>query len=277
VIVNTVQSAAVLTKYMADRSKQDVMHLSTALAPVDRNLLIQQIESRLNRESNWTLVATSLVEAGMNFSFATGFRQRCSAASLIQTGGRVNRSADKPDVGRVWDFEFSDVTMFPDNPYVRSSKNALGVLFDGGVISSDVAPDLARVCMEALRMEFKPRHQGLASEAIAAEMQLDYPSVAEKCRVIQGDTRLVIIDRQVVDRVRALHRFRVKVDHRELIMHSVQLYHTRIINLGLEQVIQGSEDLYALPEGWRYDPLCYGYMAGWFDLQTAKIPDGFFV
>ena len=276
-IVNTVQSAAVLAKYMADRAKQTVMHLSTALAPIDRDLLIKQVESRLSSESNWTLVATSLVEAGMNFSFATGFRQRCSAASLIQTGGRVNRGADRPDIGYVWDFEFANTTTFPDNPYVRSSKEALGVLFDAGVISPEGTPDLARLCIEALRMEFKARQQGLAYDAIAAEMQLDYPSVAEKCRVIQSDTRLVLVDRQVADRVRTEHRFGARVKHQELIMHSVQLYHTKIINLGLEPVIPGSCDLFVLPEGWRYDPLCYGYMAGWFDLQEARIPGGFFV
>ena len=277
VIVNTVQAAAMLARHMTSRAVQGVMHLSTALAPVDRNELVQQIETRLNRESNWTLVATSLVEAGMNFSFATGFRQRCSAASLIQTGGRVNRGADKPDIGCVWDFEFADTTAFPDNPYVRASKEALSVLFDAGVISPTATPDLPLVCVEALRMEFKARQQGLAYESVSAEMQLDYPLVAEKCRVIQSDTRLVLVDRKVVDRVRTGHRFGARVDHQELIMHSVQLYHTKIIKLGLEPVIPGSEDLFALPENWRYDPLLYGYMAGWFDLQAARIPAGFFV
>ncbi len=275
-IVNTVQAAAVLAKHMADRAKQTVMHLSTALAPIDREALIREIEARLRSESNWTLVATSLVEAGMNFSFASGFRQRCSAASLIQTGGRVNRGADR-DIGRVWDFEFADTTAFPDNPSVRSSKEALGILFDSNLISPDETPDFARVCLEALKMEFKARQQTLASAAIAAEMQLDYPSVAEKCRVIQSDTRLVLVHRQIADRVRSQLRLRVRVKHGELIMHSVQLYHTKIIKLGLEPVVAGSDDLFVLPEGWRYDSTCYGYMAGWFDLQKAAIPGGYFV
>ena len=280
VIVNTVQSAATLAMHMASRAVQGVMHLSTALAPIDRNELVQQIETRLKRESNWTLVATSLVEAGMNFSFATGFRQRCSASSLIQTGGRVNRGADKPEIGHVWDFDFADTDMFPDNPGVRSSKLALGVLFDAGLITPNATPDLAQVCVEALRMEFKTRQQGLAFEAVSNEMQFNYPLVAENCRVIQSDTRLVLVNRNVADRVRLKNRFGARVSHRELIMHSVQLYHTRIISLGLEPVIRGSEeddDLYVLPEGWRYDPLTYGYMAGWFDLQAARIPVGFFV
>lgn len=42
-------------------------------------------------DGEWVLVATSLVEAGVNFSFRTGFRERFGVASIIQLGGRVNR------------------------------------------------------------------------------------------------------------------------------------------------------------------------------------------
>ena len=39
----------------------------------------------------------------------------------------------------------------------------------------------------------------------------------------------------------------------------------------------GSNDLFVLPEGWRYDSECYGYMAGWLDQRPFQIPSGYFL
>ena len=76
-ILNTVQSAAVVADRMR-KAGQDVMHLSTALAPIHRNRIVDRVKERLKYDyEDWTLVATSCVEAGMNFSFRTGFRESC--------------------------------------------------------------------------------------------------------------------------------------------------------------------------------------------------------
>jgi CRISPR/Cas system-associated endonuclease/helicase Cas3 len=68
VVLNTVQSAAVLAWKMRKAGKQ-VMHLSTALTPNDRDVLVEDIKMRLLKkdDTDWTLVATSCVEAGMDF------------------------------------------------------------------------------------------------------------------------------------------------------------------------------------------------------------------
>jgi len=42
-------------------------------------------------DDDWTLIATSCVEAGVDFSFKTGVREVASLVSLLQTAGRVNR------------------------------------------------------------------------------------------------------------------------------------------------------------------------------------------
>lgn len=47
VIMNTVQSAAVLAESMR-KSGHDVLHLSTALAPVHRELILELIKQRLH-------------------------------------------------------------------------------------------------------------------------------------------------------------------------------------------------------------------------------------
>lgn len=274
VIVNTVQSAAVLAKFMMERGKQDILHLSTALAPKDRAQIIEKIGAWLSdKRENWTLVATSLVEAGMDFSFASGFRQRCSAASLIQTGGRVNRSADRLETGMLYDFDFADTRTFPDNPSIRMSKQALGEIFDMGWFSSAQPSELPKICRFALQKEFMTQQQNMAHAAVRGEMDMDYPAVAEMCRVIRSDMRLVIVDQNVADRIRR----GIRVSHSELIQSSVQMYSSKAANLGLPPLLSGSQELFVLPEGWVYDPDCFGYMAGWFDLDAAKIAGGYLI
>ncbi len=274
VIVNTVQSAAILAHMMKERDTQRVVHLSTALAPIHRAIIIDRIKELLKYSKNWTLVATSIVEAGLNFSFTNGFRQRCSAASLIQTGGRVNRNADKGNNCTVWDFDFiPDTDNFPNNPSIAASKRALGELFNAGRFAPETPADLSRICLEAMKMEFKPGQQIKALEPVKEEIQMNYPKVGDLCRVIQTDTRMVIIDHDLVEKLSPWKR----ISHNDLIQRSVQIYHSKIMKLGLTPVINGSEELYALPESWEYDPDCYGYMAEYIRTKEATIPSGFII
>lgn len=273
VIVNTVQSAAVLASLMKGSSKQDVLHLSTALAPVHRAIVIERIKALLRYRSDWTLVATSMVEAGLDFSFATGFRQRSSTASLIQTGGRVNRGAERGDDCVVWDFELADKSIFPDIRALEGAKRALGELFQAGLVSPEVPADLARICLDAMRMEFKTGTQKKALEFVLAEKDMDYPQVADLCRVIQSDTRTVLIDRELAEKVRK----GIPVSSTDIVRNSIQVYPYKIANLGFESVMPGGDDLFVLPESWAYDPECYGYMAGWLASQQFRIDGGYFI
>ena len=92
VILNTVQNAAVVADAMR-KSGMDVLHLSTALTPFDREIILKRVERRLQFRDvqDWSLVATSCVEAGVDLSFRCAFRERFATASTIQVGGRVNR------------------------------------------------------------------------------------------------------------------------------------------------------------------------------------------
>jgi len=66
-ILNTVQSAAAIARELGEkRSRVKVEHLSTALAPYDRKVILDRVKSRLEdpSDNDWTLVATSCVEAG---------------------------------------------------------------------------------------------------------------------------------------------------------------------------------------------------------------------
>lgn len=96
VVMNTVKNAALLAAYMKGKG-DPVEHLSSSLKDEDKILTIKNIETRFTKkDTDWTLVATSVIEAGMDFSFRVGFREENSPMSILQTGGRVNRNCEYP-------------------------------------------------------------------------------------------------------------------------------------------------------------------------------------
>jgi len=90
-VLNTVQSAAVVAEAVSRKSgRERIEHLSTALAPRDREPVIKRVKLRLSDKSDteWIFVATSCVEAGLDLSFRTAFRESCGLVNLIQLGGK---------------------------------------------------------------------------------------------------------------------------------------------------------------------------------------------
>jgi len=272
VVVNTVQSAAMLASRIRERGDLQVLHLSTALAPVHRAIIIERVKALLKHQADWVLVATSLVEAGMDFSFASGFRQRASTASLIQLGGRVNRSANRGDACTVLDFDFADTMTFPDNPSLKPSKEALERLFADGQIGPDKPCELGKICLAAMKAEFRPGAQQTALGLVSAESERDYPKVSQDCRVIQTETKTVVVDPGIIERLKRYER----VPPLEVVRHSVQMFNAKIDKLGIRPVTNES-DLFLLPESWNYDPDFLGYMAEIVRQSKAAISGGFFI
>lgn len=257
VVLNTVQSAAVLAdKMRAQRLK--VMHLSTALTPCDRNRIINKIQRCLgNREkTDWTLVATSCVEAGMDFSFSTAFRESCSAASLIQIGGRVNRHNER-EKAEVWDFRISDHMML-DNPQLSTSQSVLRRLFEEKYFENKTATEIVTKALEMELMSDFGDFACRSQEIIRQENQNDFPLVAKLCRVIDSDTRMIIISPDIVKAIKSYE----KVDSTEIIKNSVQIRFYKIKSAQFKSFCESfhaDEEFYC----WRgkYDGGFLGYMA----------------
>lgn len=270
-ILNTVQSAAVVAERMR-KAGHDVLHLSTALAPVHRNRIVERIDERLKHEyKNWTLVATSCVEAGMNFSFRVGFRESCSTSSLIQIGGRVSRNAEH-DEAMVWDFRVLDA-LLNQHPGFTVSRRVLDQMFDNAFMQTQSSSELAK---EAMRREVTAKGENKAREICKAEDGMEYPDVARLCRVIDSDTRLVVIDPDLVEMLRQ----RKKVGYRQLLLHSVQIWTHKITKLPISPIFphratrNDRETLYAWTAA--YDPDFLGYMAGVIPLLEG-LRDGCFI
>ena len=255
-IVNTVQTAAAIAQAMR-KSSHNVLHLSTALAPVHRAVIVDRVKQRLRDGiENWTLVATSCVEAGMDFSFRVGFRERASTASLIQIGGRVNRGDEFDGAeAEVWDLLLRD-DQFRENPALSISRRALDY-FTVDELKTMHSHELATV---AMRREWTSGAEGKARQLVDYETGMEYPSVSRECRVIDADTRTVLVDRSLVETIRRGE----KVSKTEIMRYSVQIWANKIAKLALEPVIneRRSSDfgIYIWP--YEYDPDFLGYMKG---------------
>ncbi|MEM7013958.1 MAG: hypothetical protein AAF585_21065, partial [Verrucomicrobiota bacterium] len=116
--------------------------------------------------------------------------------------------------------------------------------------------------------------QHSAAGLIGFEADANYPEVANQCRVIQSDTRIVVVDPEIAERIRR----RKPVLRLEVIRNSVQMYHTKIEKpeFGLPR-IRSDLDIYRLPESWDYDPDFLGYMADVIRLHAASEANGYFV
>ncbi|MCG6551067.1 MAG: DEAD/DEAH box helicase family protein [Candidatus Magnetominusculus sp. LBB02] len=261
VVMNTVQSAAVIADKMI-KENHEVLHLSTALTPIDRerivNKVIQKLKTR-NTDTNWTLVATSCIEAGMDFSFATALRESCTTASLIQIGGRINREHNDV-IGEVWDFRVND-PLLNRHPVFDTSRAVLNDLFKEQLIQKMSATDAVT---DAMRREIMSNYKKDAEEIKKSEHRGDFPEVSKLYRVINADTRLVVIDNSIVD---ALENHE-KVSTIDLLRNSVQIWLQKVNALSLEN-IRGYDELYKWT-GWTYDPDCLGYMKGVLHLVYAN-------
>lgn len=78
----------------SDKMKNDVVlaYLSTSILPVERKRRIEQIHSLLKAGRSVILVATQVVEAGVDLDFDMAFRDLGPLDSIIQVAGRCNRN-----------------------------------------------------------------------------------------------------------------------------------------------------------------------------------------
>ncbi|HTV32132.1 MAG TPA: hypothetical protein VME69_03395, partial [Methylocella sp.] len=251
-ILNTVQSAAVMARHMRDKG-HDVLHLSTALCPRDRDAILKRVVDRLavREDQDWTLVATSIVEAGVDLSFRTAYRERFSTASLIQTGGRANRHGTDETV-IVHDFILSLTQGLTKNPAAATSAEVVGEMFRKQRWSGTINP--AELVTLAMKMEMR-RETKRRDELVRAERYGNYPEVALLGRVIETDTRLAVVDATLREQLKA-HE---KVSSRDLLSGSVQIWSSKIHALGLT-LISNRKEVYWWPH--QYDQEFLGYMEG---------------
>jgi len=87
------------------------VHLTTLMCPRHRRIVLAKLKEKLARGEPVRLVATSLIEAGVDISFPEVWRAAAGLDSIAQAAGRSNREGELPEgqFGRVVVFEPTEI------------------------------------------------------------------------------------------------------------------------------------------------------------------------
>jgi len=254
VIVNTVQSAAVLAmEYSSRYGRNSVEHLSTALTPADREKTLTRVKQRLDdkADTEWVLFATSCVEAGVDISFRTGVRELGSLVSLLQTAGRVNRHGSSDD-SEVWTVTLAESGLLRKHPGLTESASVLKQYLDKEIT---ISPGL---CTQAMTKEIRLLGHNLSALA-KAEDNRQFPEVEKLFRIIDSDTRTVVADIALIKKLENNEH----VDWTDIQKGSVQIWTYKIKQLNMTE-LPNRPGLFVWKLG--YDSFI-GYMSGFLNYE----------
>ncbi|MDY0885309.1 CRISPR-associated endonuclease Cas3'' [Dongia soli] len=210
VIVNSRKHALALFRAAWAAGLDGAMHLTTRLYPAHRRDVLDRIKQSLANEAPCRLIATSLVEAGVDLDFPRVWRAEAGLDQIAQAAGRCNREGKRPPAESL-------VTVFsaPVNPPPREI--------------AALSRDMARM-MDKHEDLFSPQAMadffgevywrvgadGLDAKKILPDFRIGsgmtnfaYRSVAEKFRMIDSTMVPVIIARDELAR-EAVKRLAIK-------------------------------------------------------------------
>lgn len=167
---------------------QGRFHLSTLMCPQHRSEILKTIRSRLEKGETCRVVATSLIEAGVDVDFPRVLREEAGLDSVIQAGGRCNREGKKP-------VEDSIVTVFrSETPAAPMFSIPIGAARQA-LRSSDPldAPATIRRYFQTLLDLKGPAELDRKNILEKLGKTFAFADVGKEFRLIETDTRIVYI------------------------------------------------------------------------------------
>ena len=239
VIVNNRRQARSLYDAAAKLALDGVFHLSTLMCAVHRSQTLDNIRTRLRSGAPCRVVATSLIEAGVDVDFPLVMRAEAGLDSVAQAAGRCNREGKQtPENSHVWIFA-------PEDGW----KNPPELAFQAGVmrvITRHHADDLLSTAaitayfreLYALKGRELDKENILQKHSKAAK-SLDFPfqTIADKFRMIKSPMLPLIIpfDRKAEKLIDALRH----ADHIGGLLRKLQPYTVQIPEKALASLYTG--------------------------------------
>ena len=109
VILNTKKAARETFEFVCgeiDTENIEPYFLTTFITPFERKNIINRIKQKSDKQK--VIISTQLVEAGVDISVNTVFRQMSPIDSIIQAAGRANRYIEKPEVAEVFVYDIDE-------------------------------------------------------------------------------------------------------------------------------------------------------------------------
>lgn len=183
-VVNTKADALALLDALDD---PNALHLSTLLCGAHRRTVIGKIRCRLSAGEPCLLVATQVVEAGVDLDFPIVLRALGPLDRIVQAAGRCNREGRLPS-GRVVIFA-AEKGGVPPGPY-RTGTDTTSVILHG----SDGCLDLHDPA--TFLSYFRRFYRGVdldKEEVQKLRRAFDYQEVARRARLIKDDDVAVAV------------------------------------------------------------------------------------
>lgn len=194
VIVNSRKHALDLFREAEQAGLDGLIHLTTRQCAAHRRQILDEVRSRLEGQQTCRVVATSLIESGVDVDFPKVWRAEAGLDQIIQAAGRCNREGRRAT-------EESIVTVFssPDYPPPREIRSLMG---DMERMRTTHAQDLQSLAaIEAYFAEVYWRmggdldREGILDLFTHSRKGTDYAfrTVAEKFRMIESGMVPVIV------------------------------------------------------------------------------------
>ncbi len=191
-VVNTRKQAAEWWESLRDQKAEGVLHLSSAMCAEHRARVLADARERLENGRPCRLVATQVVEAGVDVDFPVVYRALGPLDSVVQAAGRCNREGRLPEKGRVVVFRPADAKL-PGGVY-RVATDITARLLDQ-LTTDDLSgePELFGRYFRELFDYVPTDHQDMRECSIQEDREkLRFREVARKAKVIGDATRPVV-------------------------------------------------------------------------------------
>lgn len=248
VIVNSRKHALALYQTAQAAGLEGLVHLTTRQYAAHRREILAKVRQKLKDGSPCRLIATSLIEAGVDVDFPRGWRAEAGLDQIAQAAGRINREGRRLR-------EESTLTVFhaPDNPSPPEIKSLSG--------------DMARMMHKhdnlfspaAIEDFFGEVYWRLSSQGLDAKSIFDdfkvgsgdvcfsYRTVAEKFRMIESGMVPVIIPGD--DRAReAIAKLSIAQIPSGTIARELQTYIVQVPPKARQRLIDRGRVAFAIPE-----------------------------
>lgn len=195
VIVNSRRHALELYRQAKEQGLSGLVHLTTRQCAAHRRVILTDVRSRLKDGKPCRVIATSLIEAGVDVDFPAVFRAEAGLDQIVQAAGRCNREGERLR-------EESIVTVFTPPDYAAPPE-IKGLIGDMGRIIGQHDDLLSLSAIEDYFTEvyWRVGAKGLDGKEILDQFRLSrtagsdfaYRTVAEKFRMIESGMEPVVI------------------------------------------------------------------------------------
>lgn len=190
-IVNNRRHARVLFDAIAQ--EDGAYHLTTSMCAEHRSQRLKEIRQRLKDQLPCRLVATSLIEAGVDVDFPAVYRAEAGLDSIAQAAGRCNREGKRSlESSQVFVFQTPEWKAPPELALLAAPMRSILRNHEGDVL----APAALRSYFQQV---YNDKGTGLDEEGIlkmhSATSDCDYPfqDIASAFRMIDGHMLPIIV------------------------------------------------------------------------------------